>query len=129
MVYAEKPFCNNDENTFVPSSNLGFLDPLKNMDSLGYIAPKAIVRINNITSQMIYHDKAIDEGLMDEVQIGFKISETAEVVDFYVLKGAHPLLDKEALRCFRLLKFESPAMINGVPKAICMKQRFTFRME
>jgi TonB family protein len=129
LVYDNQDTCAMDSNTFLPALEMGQRDPLKDFDSIGYVAPIADFSKQDMLKQLFYPIKAIDDGLMGEVLVGFRISETGEISSMRVLQGAHPLLDKEAVRCFRLLRFRTSAFVNGVPKAICVKQRLTFRME
>lgn len=129
LIYTEKMDCSSDENTFVPTLQNGIRDPLANFDNLGYIAPIPEFSRQDMTKELVYPDKAIDEGIMGEVWVGFRISEKGEVGDIKVVKGAHILLDKETVRLFRLLKFKEPAFINGEAKAICIMQKLTFKME
>jgi TonB family protein len=129
LVYDKQDNCAVDSNTFLPAVEIGQRDPLKDFDSVGYVAPIADYSRQDMMKQLYYPDKAIDDGLMGEVLIGFRISNTGEITSIRVLKGAHPLLDKEALRCYRLLKFRTSAFVNGVPKAICVRQKLNFRME
>jgi len=108
---------------------MGQRDPLKDFDSIGYVAPIADFSRQDMLKQLIYPDKAIDDGIMGEVLVGARISITGEISSIRIIKGVHPLLDKEAVRCYRLLKFRTSAFVIGVPKAICIKQKLSFRME
>ncbi len=129
LIYGDYPDCIEDSSTFIPAQKMAHRDPLFDFDSIGYVAPIGDFSRQDMLNQLFYPYKAIDEGLMGEVFVGYRISSLGENSAVWIIKRVHPLLDKEAVRCYRLLKFRTSAFVNGVPKAICVKQRLTFKME
>ena len=70
-----------------------------------------------ILQNQIYPKEAIELGLSGTVYVGFVIEKNASVSKVTIKRGIQgaPMLDKEALRIARLIKFKTPAYINGQP--------------
>jgi TonB family protein len=70
-----------------------------------------------ILQNQIYPKEAIELGLSGTVYVGFVIEKNATVSNVTIKRGIQgaPMLDKEALRIARLIKFKTPAYINGQP--------------
>ncbi len=90
----------------------------KDDDSLGYKAPKfgsydelGIYRYIAMKTQ--YPNRAFEKEIQGTVYIAFTITRYGSVADVVVYKGVNILLDKEAARVLRELKFTSPAMMKG----------------
>jgi TonB family protein len=73
-----------------------------------------------------YPKKAIRNGSIGEVSIGFTISDMGFVKDLEVLKSATPTLDEEALRVMELVPRWMPAIVNGTPVEFDLAYPFTF---
>jgi TonB family protein len=107
----------------------GIRDYFSNNDSLKYIAPviegeKSIFQY--IMKTVIYPGDAKDNGIMGKVFLGFTINEKGQVENVVVIKGKHILLDKEAVRVIRQLKFVSPPLSNGEAKRLCLVLPISF---
>jgi TonB family protein len=59
--------------------------------------------------------------------MAFTIDSKGEVKDIVETKGAHIMLDKEAVQIVRKLKFSCPAMLDGQPTEVCVRMPLTFR--
>ena len=90
----------------------------------GYIAPKLITGEKDLTEfikkNISYPPKAIVNGIKGKVYIKLVISEAGKVEDIAVKRSVDVLLDKEAVRVIRQLKFSLPAMLNGVKYRLCI---------
>ena len=90
----------------------------------GYIAPKLLTGEKDLTEfikkNIAYPPKAIVNGVKGKVFIKLVISESGKVEDIAVKRSVDVLLDKEAVRVIRQLKFSLPAMLNGVKYRLCI---------
>lgn len=106
-------------------------DFLIDSDAINYRAPKIfsgeLSIIQFIKSNLIYPQKAVEEGIRGKVFIQFIVSKKGIVEHIAVLKGTHKLLDKEAVRVIRKLKFNSPAYINGDAQTLIFNIPFNFK--
>lgn len=65
-----------------------------------------------------YPQKAKKAGIQGRVAVGFTIDEKGRMTDVKLVRGVHPLLDKEALRVIKSApKKWSPGTRNGRPFA------------
>ena len=70
---------------------------------------------NWVYSQMKYPEQAIKENLAGRVAIKFTISKSGDLKDITVLRGAHPILDAEALRAVSTSPKWEPGKVKGEP--------------
>jgi len=107
-------------------------DFLTDSNFINYVAPKIlsgeISIIQFIRSNLIYPRKAVEEGIKGKVFIQLIVSKKGIVEHIAVLKGAHILLDKEAVRVIRKLKFNSPAFINGEAQTLNFNVPISFKL-
>jgi len=90
----------------------------KDDDSLGYKAPRfesydELYVYRYIARKTLYLKQAFEKEIQGTVYISFSITRDGSVSDVVVYKGVDVLLDKEAARVLRELKFTSPAMLKG----------------
>ena len=108
-------------------------DFLTDSNFINYVAPKIlsgeISIIQFIRSNLIYPRKAVEEGIKGKVFIQFIVSKKGIVEHIAVLKGAHILLDKEAVRVIRKLKFNSPAFVNGEAQTLNFNVPISFKLQ
>lgn len=108
LIYSEEK-CND-------SVSITTNDYLKNNDSLGYKAPKIstgeLTIFQYIGKNIFYPTSSVENGIQGTVylQLTFTADGTENIV---VKRGVDILLDKEAVRVLRELKFSSPATVNG----------------
>jgi TonB family protein len=117
-------------------SNEGDLVKLKNYfndnDVPGYKSPilatghKSIYE--SIGQNIIYPAKARRFGIQGVVMTSFIITKEGNIENIVVNKGVDLVIDKEAVRVLRLIKYSSPPMLNGEPVTICVKLPITFRL-
>jgi protein TonB len=81
-----------------------------------------------IVKHIVYPAEAKDQGIMGRVFIGFTLTEKGEVENVVVLRGKHILLDKEAVRVIRKLKFKNPAQSKGEGKRVCLALPISFHL-
>ena len=62
-----------------------------------------------------YPKEALEKGIKGNVYVGVTIRADGSVTDEHIVRGAHPLLDNEALRIAQKLPQRKPARINGKP--------------
>ena len=107
-------------------------DYFKNQDSIGYEAPKIATGESNIIQYLIrnlnYPPFAKEAGLSGKVYVVFTINNKGLTEGFYVKKGTHPLLDKEAVRTLMQLKFLNPPKINGQAQSVCILIPISFKL-
>lgn len=68
-----------------------------------------------IAKNTIYPLQAKQDSIQGTVFIKFIVSKTGEVTDSKVIRGAHPVLDEEALRIVNSLPPFSPGIQKGKP--------------
>lgn len=109
-----------------------FTDYFKDDPALGYSAPEfadSTITLEQFSRQNVrYPDLAFDGGVQGTVYIVFTVTDKGEVENIVVQKGATIILDKEAVRVIRKLKFRSPSRLNGQPHSICVRMPFAFRL-
>lgn len=102
--------------------------------SVGYKCPK--VSADNdpsafsklIARALVYPVKARRYGIQGAVQMSFTITKEGNVENVVVTKGVDIVLDKEAVRVMREIKFSTPPTLNGQPVSICVKMPLTFKL-
>jgi periplasmic protein TonB len=73
-----------------------------------------------IQKSIIYPKKAARKGIEGRIIVEFKINSKGVLVDPLILRGVHPLLDNEVLRCLN----NSPAWTPGIKDGKAVKQQF-----
>lgn len=105
---------------------------LANDDSKGYTAPKIAPEEKSILSfigrNLVYPAKARREGIQGKVVLVFTITKEGVIENIFVKKGVHLILDKEAVRVLRKLKFSSPPRLNGHPQNFCVEMPISFKL-
>jgi protein TonB len=124
LVYSSDT-CN--EKSFLAGYEL-----FKNNDSILYKAPVIATgeeTLNHFLAYRIrYPSFAMNKGITGKVYLKFSISAEGLVENICVTKGVHVVLDKEAVRVIRLLKFSSPPKVNGKSKGVCVSLPVNFRL-
>lgn len=69
--------------------------------------------IQFISSTMVYPEEAINNNIKGKVNVVFTIDKYGDVRDAQVVKPAHPLLDREALRVVNSMPRWKPAILDG----------------
>ncbi len=82
-----------------------------------------------MTSKIYYPLEARENGIMGEIILCFTIDIEGKIENICVKKGVHVLLDKEAMRVLRLLKFSKPAFYKGNAIAVEMETVLKFRLQ
>ena len=99
----------------------------------GYTAPKLAGDYSDFgqffSHNMVYPEKAVRERIRGTVETSFTITKEGVIENVVVNKGVNLVLDKEAMRVVRAMKFSAPPMIDGEATSICVKLPLTFRME
>jgi TonB family protein len=105
-------------------------DYFKNVDSIGYKAPVlggGTLSVGQfLGNNTVYPVKAKEEAIQGEILLAFTITEEGNVENVSIVKGVHLVLDKEAMRVIRKMKFSSPALLNGHAQRICVTQKVKF---
>lgn len=70
-------------------------------------------KLNHITKTIKYPKEAIDKGIKGVVFVRFIVSKSGSIKDAKVIRGVHPLLDKEALRVIEEMPNWIPGKQNG----------------
>lgn len=75
-----------------------------------------------------YPVNLMKENVQGKVICGFIINKKGEVIDPFIMQGAHPGLDNEALRVIRLMKNWKPGMHNGDTVNVITTLPINFRL-
>ncbi len=125
LRYEESP-CTN------PEAMQGLSDLFSNNAALSYTAPVVDTKdgqlMSFIAQRLRYHAKARRTGIQGSVHLAFRITADGIVENVVVTKGVHIVLDKEAVRVIRAMKFSKPAMLNGKPQEVCVKMPLKFKL-
>jgi TonB family protein len=81
-----------------------------------------------IGKNLVYPAKARREGIQGKVDLIFDLTKEGIIENVRVKKGVHVVLDKEAVRILRKVKFSSPPKIKGQPETLCANASITFRL-
>lgn len=88
-------------------------------DSIGYKAPKIKSGEFSISQfvnkKIIYPARAMDENIQGIVDVLFTLTQEGSVENVIVTRGVHSIIDKEAVRVLKQLKFVSPPTLNDKP--------------
>jgi TonB family protein len=111
----------------------GNVELFSNDESASYVAPILAygdgTLMTFIRHKLRYPAKARRTGISGTVFLAFIVTAAGEVQDVVVTKGADIVLDKEAARLIRALKFSSPPMRNGKPTEICVQMPLKFLLQ
>jgi TonB family protein len=97
----------------------------------GYEAPKLSTGeafVEFVRKNMVYPSRARREGIQGKVELTFEFTADGLIKNIRVKKGVHMVLDKEAMRVLRKLKFSTRPKINGQPKDLCGNVSLSFRL-
>jgi len=73
-----------------------------------------------VQQNMVYPTAAAEAGISGKVFVQFAVNSKGKLVDAKIMRGVHPELDKEALRCIN----NSPAWSPGKQGGKSVKQQF-----
>ena len=111
--------------------NLNIKDYFTDDKAIGYVAPKISTGnsfLEFVGKNIVYPGKAMRERITGKVYLTFDITKEGIIENIRVKKGVHLLLDKEAVRIIRKLKFVSPPKINGQPRSLCATTAILFHL-
>jgi TonB family protein len=127
--YANQICKKEDSLLFINYPNF-HLNPFLDNDSTGYKAPKIATGEKGINAfiqrNVFYPSMAIDIGIEGTVMVLFIISEKGELEEVAVAKQRDSILDKEAMRVIRNLKFLNPPSLNGKSGKLCLAVPVSF---
>ena len=110
-----------------PRTRPGF----KKRYSAGEDAPLAVVSTMPRPIQRVpasYPEEARDLEIEGRVVLELTVDSTGKVVNVRVVKRLHPLLDAEASRAARKMRF-TPGTVNGTPVRVKIPYTFTFVLD
>lgn len=89
--------------------------------SLNYVAPKMtdgqnIIQV--INKNIIYPQKAVNEGIYGRVTVIFTVTKSGITDNFQIVARNNIILEKEAVRVLKSIKFLNPPTLNGQKKSI-----------
>jgi TonB family protein len=85
--------------------------------------------LNFIRLNTNYPDSAKTKNIQGKVIVRFIVNTEGKVEDAMILKGVHPLLDKESLRIINLLPAFSPGYQGGRPVNVYYMAPITFTLK
>lgn len=109
----------------------GLSSYFENDQNLNYIAPVLENDLSIyffVSRNVIFPISAMEQGIQGKVFLRFTITESGQVQDVIIQKGIHVLLDKEAARVVRSMKFKSPPQVNGLARKICVALPVNFKL-
>jgi TonB family protein len=77
---------------------------------------------------LVYPAKAVREKIQGKVYLIFDLTKDGTIENIRVKKGVHIVLDKEAVRILRKIKFSSPPKINGQAQNLCVSTIISFQL-
>lgn len=105
---------------------------LEDNDAVGYKSPKLATDhptiYHFIGEGMIYPPKARRGGIQGVVTCSFVITKEGKVGNIVDNKGIDVVLDKEAVRIIRALRFTTPPLLNGQPVDVCIQLPITYKL-
>jgi TonB family protein len=90
------------------------------------IAPQTL-NMNEVTNEMIYPKLAKRAGIEGKVKIRILVSEKGEFIRLKVIESIHPLLDEEASKAARKIKF-TPLVHHNVQIVSWVNAPFRFKL-
>ena len=75
-----------------------------------------------------YPEEAEKDSVEGKVVVSFVIEKDGSISNPQVVRGVHPLLDKEALRVVRLMPKWNPGMNNDLPIRVKSNVPVTFKL-
>jgi TonB family protein len=101
----------------------GLGDPTKDNPSINYVSAKPANGEETIfpflLGKMEYPVAAKEQGIQGVVYLNYTVTQAGKVENVFVIRGVHPILDKEASRIVQLLEYDSGATLNGQPFQVC----------
>jgi len=100
------------------------IDYFNDNDKIGYTAPiisNGDFSINQYLANNLYYPRdARQSGIMGTVYLRLTINKQAQIENLAIYDSADILLDKEAMRVLRELRFSQPPKLNGEPIEVCI---------
>lgn len=81
-----------------------------------------------LSTNMEYPMQAAEKGIQGRVVVGFNVERDGSITDVKVLKGAHPLLDAEAVRVVCSMPKWEPGKQNNIPVRMLYQVPLSFRL-
>jgi TonB family protein len=120
---------NNEEETF----NIRYFtrdDSLIKDDTYKFTFPKFNGDIEKyISENIIYPPKSVKWGKEGKVIVNFKVTESGEITNVEVIRSAHRLLDKEAVRIVKNMPKWIPGTFENKPSANYFQLPINFKIE
>ena len=85
--------------------------------------------IKFIQTNVHYPDSARDQEIQGKVYVTFVVDTTGNVIDVSIIRGVHPLLDKEALRVVKAMPKWKPATQKGKPVKVKQNLPINFKLD
>tara|TARA_B100000809_G_scaffold162175_1_gene159471 strand:- start:988 stop:1665 length:678 start_codon:yes stop_codon:yes gene_type:complete len=110
-----------------------FNDAGKEIEHFSFMIMAKISNKENPTSQflsanVIYPPKAKAKGIQGRVFVNFTVGKNGKVKDINILRAAHPLLNKEALRVVNAMPIWIPAKQDGERVSVSYNLPIGFRL-
>jgi TonB family protein len=109
----------------------GLSSYFENDQNLNYSAPvleNDLSIFDFVSRNVIFPIAAVEQGIQGRVFLRLTITESGQVQDVIIQKGIHVLLDKEAARVVRSMKFRSPPQVHGLPRKVCVALPVNFKL-
>ncbi len=107
VVVTFPPYIPEDE--IIPDPHLDFWERMPEFPG----GEKALYQF--LDHHLRYPFACVESGIQGRVVVGFVVGRDGGVTDAVVIRGVHPLLDKEALRVISMMPLWRPAMYRNRP--------------
>ena len=74
-----------------------------------------------------YPEEAYNQGITGNVTCRFIVNKNGKISNISIFKGAHPLLNQEAMRIISSMPSWEPGRIDGVAVKVCVYRTVKFR--
>ncbi len=82
-----------------------------------------------VAQNLRYPVEAVEKNIQGRVVLSFVVKPDCTVEDVKVIKGADPMLDAEAIRVVKQLKFDKPGYQGGKAVSVWYTVPVTFRLQ
>jgi TonB family protein len=101
-------------------------------NSIGYRAPTISTGEKTayqfVGKNIIYPSRALRDNIQGIVDLVFTITKDGVIENIYVQRGINTLLDKEAVRVVKKMKFSTPPTLNGQGQDVCVSMPISFKV-
>lgn len=113
-----RQYCKKDSTLSLKSGTV-----LNDYEQINYISPKIVNEVGIgqfINKNIFYPEKAQQEGVTGKVTVIFTVTKEGIGANFKIITRNDIVLEKEAIRVLKLIKFSNPPSLNGRKRNIAL---------